>query len=149
MFLSLLTLAPVGRSAEAGFIASLDSARLADLKLDRLTVAERAALDAAIQVYVNQTVIQVRHAEAVKNTGRVKQAAELEFKLESRIAGPFLGWSGNTLFRFENGQIWQQVGSDNYYHVFPQGTEVTIYPVGLGGFRLSLPTGATVAVRRR
>ena len=28
--------------------------------------------------------------------------------IKSRIAGEFQGWSGNTLFQLENGQVWRQ-----------------------------------------
>lgn len=147
LLFSLTAFASTGKG-EAGFTASLDKARLAELKLDRLTDAERGALDAAIQDYVHATLGKVRHEEAVRKLGRARQAPDPELQVQSRVAGPFLGWSGNTVFRLANGQVWRQVGADQYYHPFPEGTEVTIYPVGLGGFRLRLPTGATVAVRR-
>ncbi len=29
-------------------------------------------------------------------------------KLEARLVGDFTGWSGNTVFRLDNGQVWQQ-----------------------------------------
>jgi len=137
------------KEAATGFTASLDPARLAELKLDRLTAAERAALDAAIETYAHGTVAKVQREEAVRKLGRVKEATDPAVELRSRIAGPFLGWSGNEIFQLANGQVWQQVGTEHYYHPFPEGVEVTVYPVGLGGFRLRLPTGASVAVRRR
>ena len=36
--------------------------------------------------------------------------------VESRIDGEFTGWTGSTIFRLRNGQIWQQNKYDYYYH---------------------------------
>lgn len=33
-----------------------------------------------------------------------------EDAVRSRLLGSFRGWSGNTVFRLENGQVWQQTG---------------------------------------
>jgi hypothetical protein len=32
-------------------------------------------------------------------------------KIQSRYRGEFTGWSGKTIFRLENGQVWQQIES--------------------------------------
>ena len=38
---------------------------------------------------------------------------------ESKIDGEFKGWDAETLFKLENGQIWQQVSyAYNYHYVF-------------------------------
>ena len=146
--LGLLVLVPASRG-EPGFIASLDQARLTELRLDRLTETERAALDTAIQAYLKEASSQAKRKEAINSLGKIRAAPDPDLQVQSRIAGPFTGWSGNALFRLANGQTWQQVGADRYYHPFPEGVEVTIVPVGLGAFRLRLPTGASVMVRRR
>jgi hypothetical protein len=148
VILSLAAFAPPC-PGKNGFTGSLEKTRLAELGLNRLTDAERADLDAAIQAYMNGTLTEVRREEKVRKLGKVPPAPDPELRLQSRIAGPFLGWSGKTVFRLENGQVWQQVGTDKYYHPFPDGVEVTIFPGSFGTFRLSLPTGATVIVRRR
>jgi hypothetical protein len=36
--------------------------------------------------------------------------------IESRIEGTFEGWTGETLFKLVNGQIWQQSRYDYHYH---------------------------------
>jgi hypothetical protein len=141
--------APAAEPPATGFIASLAPAQLAELKLDHLTAAQRVALDAAIEAYVRGKAATVLKEEAVSRLGRAKETVEAQIELRSRIDGQFLGWSGHTIFQLANGQTWQQVGTEHYYHPFPEGVEVTIYPVGLGGFRLRLPTGASVPVRRR
>ncbi len=50
---------------------------------------------------------------------------------ESRIAGEFAGWSGGTVFRLRNGQIWQQASDAvTQYHAEMPG--VLIYRSGIG-----------------
>jgi hypothetical protein len=49
--------------------------------------------------------------------------------IESRIDGEFTGWDGETLFKLQNGQIWQQ-SSYNYVYHYAYSPEVLIYPSG-------------------
>lgn len=37
-----------------------------------------------------------------------EQIIETIDHLEARLAGDFTGWTGSTLFRLDNGQVWQQ-----------------------------------------
>lgn len=49
----------------------------------------------------------------------------------SEIDGEFKGWSGETIFKLKNGQIWQQTGYESFYK-YSYGPKVTIlyeYPV--------------------
>jgi hypothetical protein len=48
-----------------------------------------------------------------------------EAAVVSRIDGDFDGWEGDTVFRLENGQIWQQVSASARYH-FARHPRVTI-----------------------
>jgi hypothetical protein len=47
--------------------------------------------------------------------------------LESRIDGEFHGWDGDTIYKLQNGQVWQQAAYHYHYH-FAYSPEVTIYP---------------------
>ncbi len=50
---------------------------------------------------------------------------------ESRISGEFAGWSGETVFRLRNGQIWQQCSNGiTEHHAEMPG--VLIYRSGIG-----------------
>lgn len=49
--------------------------------------------------------------------------------IESRIDGTFEGWSGDTIFKLENGQIWQQV-SFAYTYRYAFRPKVLIYRSG-------------------
>lgn len=51
--------------------------------------------------------------------------------IESRIDGEFTGWEGETIFRLQNGQIWQQSSYAYTYH-YAYRPEVLIYRSGTG-----------------
>ena len=69
-------------------------------------------------------------------------------QLESRIAGAFRGWSGDTIFRLENGQIWRQVGGGRFV-VRMEDPRVTIKRGSLGSYFLSVEGyGSRVKVAR-
>lgn len=46
--------------------------------------------------------------------------------IESRIDGDFEGWDGETIFKLENGQIWQQKSYSYTYH-YKYRPKVIIY----------------------
>jgi len=148
VILTLGTFVSSGYGA-GSFLGSLDKNQRTELGLDRLTAAELSALDAAIQAYMTGTIAEVRRKDAVENLGRVPKAGDVEIRVESHIAGPFFGWRGSSVFNLANGQVWQQVGPEEYYHPYPDGVDVTIFPASFGSFRMKLPTGATVGVVRR
>jgi len=67
--------------------------------------------------------------------------------IESTIAGEFHGWEGETLFKLDNGQIWQQAEYD-YMYSYSYRPEVTIYPT-TGGCKLKVEDEEeTIFVRR-
>ncbi len=48
-----------------------------------------------------------------------------EASVESRVDGDFDGWEGETVFRLQNGQIWQQTSPSARYH-YSRSPRVTI-----------------------
>jgi hypothetical protein len=58
--------------------------------------------------------------------------------VQSRIAGRFRGWDGKTLFRLENGQIWQQNDQTSYVGVDYDSPAVRVYPGMLGAFWMEI-----------
>jgi hypothetical protein len=56
--------------------------------------------------------------------------------IESQIDGTFDGWSGETIFKLTNGQIWQQ-SSYAYTYSYKYRPDVLIYPVA-GGYELQV-----------
>ena len=51
--------------------------------------------------------------------------------IESTISGEFTGWAGETIVKFDNGQIWQQAEYD-YTYSYAYRPEVTIYQTSSG-----------------
>jgi len=67
--------------------------------------------------------------------------------VESHIDGNFEGWSGQTIFRLTNGQIWQQASYAYTYH-YAFRPKVMIYPSG-GGYIMRVDgVRQTIQVRR-
>ncbi|HEV2321139.1 MAG TPA: hypothetical protein VGT42_02145 [Gammaproteobacteria bacterium] len=68
-------------------------------------------------------------------------------EVESRISGSFIGWSGKTMFRLENGQVWQQA-EPGVFATKMQDPTVVIKKLAFG-YLLTLPGDSdTVFVRR-
>ncbi len=66
-----------------------------------------------------------------------KRIAESIQEIVTRYDGDFSGWSGKTLFRLENGQVWKQAqnGRVSYRASRPQ---ITIKRGALGSFRMAV-----------
>ena len=59
-------------------------------------------------------------------------------EIESRLIGTFSGWKGSTIFRLENGQVWQQrIDGSVKYHK-SEGPKVKIVRTLGGGYRLKV-----------
>lgn len=94
------------------------------------------------------------HAQSLNPTPRVEGAgpssgnsAEAVSIIESRIDGEFKGWDGETIFRLQNGEIWQQA-SYGYKFNFADSPKVSIYQSG-GVFRMKVEgVEEDIAVRR-
>lgn len=55
-------------------------------------------------------------AELAKAVAKIAPAGDGPDLIESNIDGDFEGWEGETVFKLENGQVWQQVNYDYTYH---------------------------------
>jgi len=67
----------------------------------------------------------------LKRTNEAPGKAEA---VESHIVGEFTGWRRGTVFKLDNGQVWQQAGSDDYVGVRLQSPKVRVFPGVLGSF---------------
>jgi hypothetical protein len=67
--------------------------------------------------------------------------------VESAISGEVKGWEGETIFKLDNGQIWQQAEYD-YTYFYEYHPDVTIYETS-GGCRMKVEDESdTVLVKR-
>jgi len=108
--------------------------------LDTLTPEQVRALDDWLVRYT------AGEAYVVQTTSEEVRAAAPEFRIEARIVPPFSGWTGQTLFRLDNGQVWRQRIKGR--HVFNgDDTRVVITRNLLGFYNLTLvSTGRAVGV---
>ena len=67
--------------------------------------------------------------------------------IQSTIRGEFTGWSGETVFALDNGQIWPQAAYAYHYH-YAYRPRVTIVQTGTGHIIRVEGVSETVIVRR-
>jgi hypothetical protein len=110
--------------------------------MDKLTPAERDALNSFLIRYTAED------SEVMRNTDEDVIKAVEEQEILSSIKPPFKGWSGNTVFRLENGQTWQQRRRGNYKHMGTD-TRVRITKNFMGFHRMEMvDSGKSVQVKR-
>lgn len=108
--------------------------------LDRLTPEQLGALNEWLVRYT------AGDAYVVQTTSEEVRAAVPAFRIEARILPPFTGWSGQTLFRLDNGQVWQQRIKGRYSFT-GDDTRVVITRNALGFYNLKLASsGRSVGV---
>jgi len=113
--------------------------------LDKLSPEELAQLNAWLQQNVGGSAAYggqpVSDGPAVADTG--------DGPVHSRILGEFRGWEGKTIFKLENGQVWQQVGNDPWRGVKLENPSITIRPGFMNSWTLRVEGyNTTTKVRR-
>ncbi|MBI5426525.1 MAG: hypothetical protein HZA32_20815 [Opitutae bacterium] len=150
----------VSATAADAFLKNLPPEKFAAAGLNKLTAEELAQLEQLIaereQGAVKTAVATVR-AEAPKAAAKAETKAsgpswlralvtlqetadkpEAAEAVESRLAGDYEGWTGKTVFKLENGQIWQQTGGSARYDDKRHAPAVKIYPGMLGAYWLEI-----------
>jgi hypothetical protein len=143
---ALVLLSPALLAQEGGSFPGIESLMSAqeykDAGIEKLTAAERKAL--------NQWLIRytAEDSQVLLSTDKeVIKATEVQ-EITSVIQQPFKGWFGDTVFKLENGQVWQQRRRGNYRYM---GTrpEVKVTRNFMGFFSMELvENGKSVQVKR-
>src|SRR5438477_7417221 len=113
--------------------------------LSKLDATERAKLDEFIKNYVavsNEKVATTAVDKAIKE----KKVSEPEV-IQSRIVGPFTGYTCMTVFTLENGQRWAQSQYDNAYYPKIDSPPVTIIKAGFG-YRMYIEGAGAIRVSK-
>ncbi len=109
----------------------------------------RAEVKKEVREEVKREMKTDEKTRAVAEAG-LPPAEAKDLVVRSRAMGKFNGWSGETIFRLENGQVWVQSDkSDAVWLPTMQNPEVEIRASKLGGWKLYLMAkGFWVRVRR-
>lgn len=111
--------------------------------LDKLTDAERAHLSEWLVRYRQGAT----EGPAPPKTPE-QRAEEREVEIAAKVVPAFKGWSGKTIFRLDNGQIWQQRQHGKLRYNGGDST-VVISQNFMGGYMLThKDTGRAVGVKR-
>ena len=89
-------------------------------------------------------------AQVLIETNKEVQEARssVDSDIVSRITGDFTGWSGETVFRLENGQVWRQRLSGRYKYNGPPNPEVRISKNFMGFYKMTVSeTGKSIGVK--
>jgi hypothetical protein len=120
--------------------------------LDKLTPDELAALNAwirkrslaTIDVPASATAAAATTSSATESTDgdqrgfRSEKDEEDRSPITSRIVGTFSGWDGQTVFKLENGMIWEQADKDKFYIREVENPVAVIEPGIFGTWRLHI-----------
>jgi hypothetical protein len=167
---NISVLAAAGRSADLENILTADqfrSAGLTQLGSDQMAVlngwltgylraqskqadspaASVPGASAAIAAATPATAPAVASGSAAFGASMLKSNTDEPDSIHSYIVGKFTGWTGNTLFKLGNGQVWQQSEPADY-STQAMNPEVVIKKMHFG-YLLTLPgRGQTVFVIR-
>lgn len=104
--------------------------------LDNLSDAERAHLSVWLERYRQGAVVGPEVQKPPSQWSEEERRAEREFQITAKVVPSFRGWSGRTVFRLDNGQIWQQRMASQKFRYNGGGSEVVISKNMLGGYVL-------------
>lgn len=151
IFLLAALLAPAAPLSAQEFSSLEERMSGAEFKaagLEKLSPEELAALNAWLRGNAGAARMMAAPAMVEDRRGLVESSSR--DMIVSRIVGEFTGWTGNTRFRLENGQVWEQRDNARLTGVRMDSPVVTLKPSILGNaWYLSVEGyNATAKVRR-
>ena len=126
-----LTSAPTLADTFPGVEKLMSAEQFEAAGLHKLTPAEREALDRWLVSYTAEEA-----PEMLRSNPEVR-AAEEAIRIEANIKQPFNGWTGDTVFYLDDGQIWRQRLKGRYFHR-GDDTAVVIEKNLLGYFKMTV-----------
>ena len=95
-----------------------------------------------------ETEVERRVAAKLAATQTGKDSPKGDMPLEARLVGDFKGWTGKTVFRLDNGQVWRQRSASTYRH---KGSDMRVRfeQNWMGGWEMEvLSSGKSVLVKK-
>ena len=105
-----------------------------------------AKLEATPEAIVAEVDRRVAAKLADKRESEKTKQSDSDF--EARLTSDFMGWTGKTIFKLDNGQVWRQRSSANYRH---RGSDMRVKfkKNWMGGWEMTVvSSGKTVLVRK-
>ncbi|MDG1799342.1 MAG: hypothetical protein P8H06_01560 [Luminiphilus sp.] len=95
-----------------------------------------------------ETEVERRVAAKLAATEAGKDSPKSEIEFEARLVGDFKGWTGKTVFKLDNGQVWRQRSASTYRYKGAD-TRVRFEQNWMGGWEMEvLSTGKSVLVKK-
>ena len=89
-----------------------------------------------------------RVAAKLADKSESEKTKQPESAFEAKLTSDFKGWTGKTIFKLDNGQVWRQRSSANYRHR-GSDTRVEFKKNWMGGWEMTVvSSGKTVLVRK-
>ncbi|GEM_PF-277188 len=111
--------------------------------LQKLSDTEIEALNEWLSEYT------AGNAQLLQGTSEGMREVEKNNEIKSRISGDFDGWDGDTIFRLQNGQIWQQRLAGRHPYRGPENPEIRISKNFFGFYKMTLlESGKSIGVKR-
>ena len=119
---------------------------LQDTGITTLTASQRQALNDWLNRYTLKILLAFSKQEQTTPKSQPVRSS-CSPAIESTISGETEGWDGDTIFKLDNGQIWQQAEYE-YTYFYAYRPDVTIYQTS-GGCRMKVEDETeTVLVKR-
>jgi hypothetical protein len=150
--------------ADASFWQQMTPEERKAAGVDQLTLEQQQSLDRAASRFAKEGARQevekarVQAKEEAKAEAKAERKSmwglftreDAEMSVRARIEGDFRGWSGHTMFKLDNGQVWIQSDTyDNYYSPPRKGVEIEIRQAAMNTWKLFLVSdGRWVRVKR-
>ncbi len=117
-----------------------------DTGVSSLNAPQKVALNAWLNRYTQRVFQATVHQDRNTPTDATS-TSPCAYAIESTISGDFEGWSGETVFKLDNGQIWEQA-EYAYMYSYSYRPSVTIYPINSGCRMKVEDESETILVRR-
>lgn len=142
ILLGLLAATAIAEEKFPGIENLMTAREFRDAGLYQLDERELKALNAWLLNYTaGEAAVLIQSNDEVKK-------AKAEAEIVSNIKGDFTGWTGETVFRLENGQIWRQRLSGRYKYSGPPNPEVRISRNFMGFYKMTVTdTGKSIGVK--
>lgn len=146
LFLTILIIAvstsAAGQQAFSSLEEQMSGNEFNAAGLQKLTPNELAALNQWIRSRSLATLDTASPAAAATPEERgtdVSSIQNMERSLiTSHLVGKFTGWDGQTVFKLENGMIWEQTDKDKFYIKEVENPVVSIEPGAFKSWKLSV-----------